>query len=44
MSEEDFCYWLLGYIEISGTTPSPVEWRKIKDRLELVFPKNKEIG
>ncbi len=39
MNEREFCYWLQGYSEISGETPSKEEWMVIKEHLSLVFTK-----
>lgn len=39
MSPEQFVYWLQGYAEMGGETPTPVQWKMIKDHLALVFDK-----
>lgn len=40
MTPEEFCRWLKGYVEISGsTTISPQQWLVIKDHLNLVYNK-----
>ncbi len=44
MEFKDFCYWLQGYVEISGATddaPSDDEWKVITTHLGKCF--NKEI-
>lgn len=37
MNETMFCYWLQGYSELCGETPSPEQWKMIQDHLRLVF-------
>lgn len=39
MEPLNFCYWLRGYIELDGATPSPEQWSAIADHLDLVFKK-----
>jgi hypothetical protein len=39
MTPEQFAYWLQGYVEIRGSTPTPGEWDVIKDHLATVFKK-----
>lgn len=39
MTPEQFAYWLQGYAEIGGPTPTPEQWQIIKDHLALVFQK-----
>lgn len=39
MSERDFCYWLQGFVEVYGHTPTEEQWKIIKDHLALVFNK-----
>lgn len=39
MTPEQFAYWLQGFTEISGKTPTEKEWGIIKDHLSLVFLK-----
>lgn len=40
MNERDFCYWLQGYMEISGNKELTAEQLKIvQDHLNLVFQK-----
>lgn len=39
MTPEQFCYWLQGYAEINGLTPSETEWEIVKDHLKTVFTK-----
>lgn len=37
MTSRDFVYWLQGFAELQDTTPSPKQWRIIRDHLNLVF-------
>lgn len=39
MTPENFTYWLQGFSEICGQTPSKEQWEIIKDHLNLVFNK-----
>jgi hypothetical protein len=39
MTPEQFCYWLQGFVEIHGNTPSDEEWVVIKDHIKTVFHK-----
>lgn len=39
MSPESFAYWLQGYVEINGQTPTDAQWLIIKDHLAKVFDK-----
>ena len=39
MTPENFSYWLQGFSEICGQTPSKEQWDIIKDHLNLVFNK-----
>lgn len=40
MTPNDFCYWLKGYFELSGTTQlTDTQLTIIKDHLNLVFTK-----
>jgi hypothetical protein len=42
MTPENFCYWLQGYFEISGTGPEPLaslQVEEIKNHLSLVLNK-----
>jgi hypothetical protein len=39
MTTEQFCYWLQGFVELRGSTPTPGEWDVIKDHLATVFKK-----
>lgn len=39
MTPEQFAYWLQGYAEIGGPTPTPEQWQIIKGHLALVFDK-----
>lgn len=39
MTPENFCYWLQGFSEISGRTPTEKEWIEIQNHLKLVFSK-----
>lgn len=39
MTPENFAYWLQGFSEICGQTPSKEQWEIIKDHLNLVFNK-----
>lgn len=39
MEAQSFCYWLKGYVELNGTTPTEAQWKIIVDHLEKVFDK-----
>lgn len=39
MTPRDFAYWLQGYMEVHGTTPTDEQWQVIQDHLKLVFVK-----
>lgn len=39
MTPEQFVYWLQGFSEITGSTPSEKQWEIIQDHLQLVFEK-----
>ena len=39
MTFENFAYWLQGYAEICGNTPSDVQWEIIREHLQLCFNK-----
>lgn len=40
MNERDFAYWLHGFMELTqGQTPSPAQWKSIREHLDLVFKK-----
>jgi hypothetical protein len=39
MTPEQFCYWLQGYVEITGQEPTIEQWQIIKDHLQTVFNK-----
>jgi len=39
MTPEQFTYWLQGYAELGGETPTAEQWLVIKDHLALVFAK-----
>jgi hypothetical protein len=40
MNAQDFCYWLNGFTELTqGQTPSPAQWKSIREHLDLVFSK-----
>lgn len=39
LEPENFCYWLQGFCEISGSVPTAEQWETIKEHLELVFTK-----
>lgn len=37
MEAQAFAYWLKGYVELNGTTPTEAQWKIIVDHLEKVF-------
>lgn len=39
MTPRDFVYWLQGYVEVAEKNPTPEQWEKIKEHLQLVFTK-----
>ena len=40
MSDEQFCYWLQGFVELTGgKEPTLDQWKVIKEHLQLVFKK-----
>ncbi len=39
MTPERFCDWLQGYAELDGNTPTPDQWKMIKEHLSLVYNK-----
>lgn len=40
MTEQQFCYWLQGFVEImNGQQPNQTQWQVIQDHLKLVFTK-----
>ncbi|MDE1179487.1 hypothetical protein [Paraburkholderia sp.] len=40
MTAEQFAYWLQGFTELTqGQTPSPAQWKCIREHLETVFKK-----
>lgn len=39
MTPEQFCYWLNGFGELTTETPTPEQWKAIKEHLETVFTK-----
>ena len=39
MNSESFTFWLQGYVELNGETPTPAQWELIKEHLALVFNK-----
>lgn len=40
MNQQDFCYWLNGFIELNeGKMPTPAQWKSICEHLGLVFNK-----
>ena len=39
MTPENFAYWLQGFVEVSGLTPTEDQWEIIKQHLQLVFVK-----
>lgn len=39
MTPENFVYWLQGFAEMHGGTPSEEQWEMIKIHLELVLDK-----
>lgn len=39
MTPENFAYWLQGFVELSGSTPTEEQWEVIKQHLQLIFVK-----
>lgn len=39
MTPEQFTYWLQGWSELSGATPTEAQWKSIKEHLQTVFKK-----
>lgn len=39
MTAQEFTYWLQGFSEINGATPTQAQWKIIQDHLQLVFKK-----
>jgi len=39
MTPENFCYFLQGFVELNGNTPTPEQWQSIKEHLSLVMNK-----
>ncbi len=39
MTPENFTYWLQGWVELSGATPTEEQWKSIKEHLQTVFKK-----
>lgn len=40
MTEQQFCYWLQGFAELSGDCPpTPEQWKSIREHLALCFKK-----
>lgn len=39
MTPEQFCYWLQGFVELSGQPPTEEQWVSINNHLKTVFRK-----
>lgn len=39
MTNEQFTYWLQGFVELHGGQPNPSQWKMIKEHLKTVFKK-----
>jgi hypothetical protein len=40
MTPEQFCYWLNGFVELSGDCPPTAEqWKSIREHIQTVFSK-----
>lgn len=40
MTPEQFCYWLQGFVELSGDIPPTAEqWKSIREHIQTVFKK-----
>lgn len=37
MTPENFTYWLKGYMEQIGDTPTPGQWEKIKTKMHVAL-------
>jgi len=44
MTQEQFIYWLQGYVEINGQQPNAEQWEMIKQHLRTVFTKVTTTG
>lgn len=43
MTPNEFVYWLQGYVELNGGTPTDSQWVVIKDHLQLVMDKKTPV-
>jgi hypothetical protein len=39
MTPEQFCYWLQGFAELSPESPTPEQWKAIREHIATVFTK-----
>lgn len=39
MTSEQFAYWMQGFVELNGATPTDEQWQSIKEHLATVFVK-----
>lgn len=39
MTEQQFAYWLQGFAELTGDTPTAEQWKSIREHLATVFVK-----
>ena len=39
MTEQQFCYWLQGFIELNQQPPTAEQWKSIQEHLATVFNK-----
>ena len=39
MTPENFVYWLNGFVELNGNSPTPEQWQSIKEHIQLVMTK-----
>lgn len=39
MTSEQFAYWMQGFVELNGASPTDEQWQSIKDHLATVFVK-----
>ena len=40
MTPEQFCYWLQGFVELSGDClPTQEQWKSIREHMQTVFQK-----